>query len=504
VRIRTKLVLSLAIPLGALMLLFGFLDQERSRAMLREELIREGRAVARVIQMSVEDYLRDRQLPDLIELADHLGSYERILGMRLFDAAGNMVHQSASLAVHPFLQADALRSVLRDRRPMETHRRIGGQPVLSFFIPLSDHADRNIGALQVLQLESFIEEEAQEARSATIRVTALMLLATTAIVLLVTHLSVSRPVEVLVRGFRELGAGAVPTRLPLGRRDEFGRLAREFDGMRRRLEASQRSLVQAEEERRRAEMQLRNAERLASLGRMSAGLAHEIGTPLNVIRGRSETLLRKVASDPNAGRSLRIIIAQIDRIARIVAGMLDFARARDTRPAPTRVESVVGKVLEFMAPRCRQAGVAVETAFEPGLPAVVADADRLYQVFLNLATNALDAMPSGGQLRVAVRRAAAPAPGTQGPPRDCVAAAFEDSGTGIAAEHLDRVFDPFFTTKEVGRGTGLGLSVSYGIVREHGGWIDVASEERRGTRMVVYLPAAQAAGPPAAAAGVPA
>jgi signal transduction histidine kinase len=504
VKIGTRLVLALAIPLGALMLLFGYLDQERSRTMLREELIREGRAVARTIQLSVEDYLRDRQMADVIELADHLGSYERILGMRLFDAEGEVVYQSATLAAVPFRQAEALREVLRDRRPVETHRTLGDQPVVSFFIPLSDLAGRSLGAIQVLQLESFIEEEARAARHATIRITALMLLATTAIVLLVTRISVGRPVEALVRGFRELGAGEVPTRLPLDRRDEFGRLAHEFEGMRRLLEASRRSLAQAEEQRRRVETQLRGAERLASLGRMSAGLAHEIGTPLNVIRGRAETLLRRVAADPTAGRNLGIIISQIDRIARIVGDMLDFARARDTRPAPTRVESVAGRVLEFLAPRCRQAAVAVERAFEPGLPAVVADSDQLYQVFLNLATNALDAMPSGGRLRVEVRRAAAPAPGTPGPPRDCVAVAFEDSGTGITAENLERVFDPFFTTKEVGRGTGLGLSVSYGIVREHGGWIDVASEERRGTRMVVYLPVAQAAGPPAAAAGVPA
>jgi signal transduction histidine kinase len=499
VKIGTRLVVSLAIPLAALMLLFGYFDQERSRLMLREELLREGRAVARAIQISVEDYLRDRQLADVVELAEHLSRYERILGMRLFDSDGRLLHQSASLTGLPFIGDDVLRTVLRDRTPAETHRALGGEPVILFHVPLSDQAGRSIGAIQLIQVESFIEEDARAARRATIRITAIMLLAATAIVHLVTRVSVTRPVERLVRGFRDYGAGAVPTRLPVDRRDEFGRLAQEFDGMRRRLEASQRSLRQAEDNRRRAEARLRGAERLASLGRLSAGLAHEIGTPLNVIRGRSEAVLRRVASDPSASRNLTIIIGQIDRIARIVAGMLDFSRAGDTRPAPTRVEAVAGKVLDFLSPRSRSAAVTIETEFAADLPEIVADGDRLYQVFLNLATNALDAMPSGGRLRVAVRHVEAALPGGNGPPVACVAVEFEDNGTGIAAADLEHVFDPFFTTKEVGRGTGLGLSVAYGIVREHGGWIEVASEHHRWTRVIVYLPVAAAGQPPAEA-----
>src|SRR2546428_2505700 len=266
-----------------------------------------------------------------------------------------------------------------------------------------------------------------------------------------------------------------------------------------KLEASQLSLVAEQEERRRMESRLRHAERLASVGRRAAGLAHEIGTPLNVIGGRAERLMRSLPDNGPAVRSLRVISSQIDRIARIVRDMLDFARMREPRLMRTEVAPILGKVLEFMGHRFEEGRVRVDTSMSEAPATVTADPDQLHQVFLNLCTNALDAMPEGGTLRVAAARVQKLPPEKNVGTLPCVAVTFEDTGTGIAPENLDRVFDPFFTTKGIGRGTGLGLSVSYGIVREHGGWIDVESVQGRGTRLTVDLPEsrpARAAAPP--------
>jgi two-component system, NtrC family, sensor kinase len=488
VRIGTKLVLSLSLPLIAIVALSGYLNLRRSRALLQEELTREGRSIARVTQLAMEDYLRDRQIEDARELVDQITGYERVLGCRLFSGDGALIHQSGNLAASPAIEGAILARVLRDGAPIETRDLHGRDTVVSFLYPLSSPEGRIVGAVQILQLESFVDEAARTARDFIIALTALMILATSVVILVVTRHSVGRPVEELVRSLREVGSGDLRARIPVQRRDEFGRLMQEFNSMGERLEESRGLLLAEQEERRRAEARMRNAERLASLGRLAAGLAHEIGTPLNVIAGRAEGLLRRLSGNELADKNLRIIATQIDRITRIVRGMLDFARVREPRLAPTEVSGVIGKVLEFLEPRFSEGRVRVEPLLAPGLPPVTADADQLHQVFLNLATNALDAMPRGGTLSIRAERVVRPHFERGGPGRPYLAIAFEDTGVGIPPDHLHRVFDPFFSTKDVGRGTGLGLSISYGIMRDHGGWIDVESEAGRGARLSIYLP----------------
>jgi len=498
VRIGTRLVLFLSVPLVLIVVLFGYLSQQRNHALFKEELSAEGRSIARVAQMAMQDAIRDHQLEDARELVDQLAGYERVLGFRLFEPDGTLVYQSAGLQVSPPIPAEALQRTLRDRKPVEIREQVGGKAVDTFILPLSDPRGFLLGAVQVLKTESFSAKINRISRNSIAALSIVMILAMGAVILVVTRLGVGRPVEELARSFREVGSGELRSRVPVRRGDEFGRLAQEFNRMCERLATAQSSLLAEQGGRRRVEARLRNAERLASLGRLAAGLAHEIGTPLSVIGGRAEALLRRLEGNGVAEKNLRIIAGQIERIARIVRGMLDFARVREPRLAPTEVGAVVRKVLELLEERLEQSGVRAQVDLPAGLPAVVADADQLHQVFLNLTTNALDAMPRGGTLSVRAGCARRPPGGEPGPERDFLSVAFEDTGTGIASEHIGRVFDPFFSTKDVGKGTGLGLSISYGIVREHGGWIDVHSEAGRGSRVSVYLPLGVAPGASAA------
>jgi signal transduction histidine kinase len=223
---------------------------------------------------------------------------------------------------------------------------------------------------------------------------------------------------------------------------------------------------------------------------------------LNVIGGRAESLRRKLSGNEFADRNLKIIVTQIDRIARIVPRMLELARARDPQMAPTQIGRVLRRVLEFLAERFEETGVEVEANLPSESPPVLADSDQMYEVFLNLITNAVDAMPQGGRLRVEARVARALPPERRGEAGAFLEVSLEDTGVGISREHLKRIFDPFFTTKGVGKGSGLGLSVSHGIVRKHGGWIEAASQEGRGTRLTVFLPVQPAAElPPRAVEG---
>jgi two-component system, NtrC family, sensor kinase len=494
-RIGIKLTLALVLPIVALTLLLGYSFQVRSRELLREELAKEGRAISRVVQIASEDYLRDRQVADLRQLADRITGYERVLGVRLFDQKGALSYQPATLEPYPFENWAEVRRALAEKRTFEMRRLIGNQPAVGFIFPLSNRRGQIVGAVQVLQLESYIRQDESQTRAFILQLTLAMVAAMLVVVLAVTRANISQPIARLVRSFREVGAREVPTRVPLRGNDEFAWLSSEFNGMCERLESTRATLVREQEHRRQVEAELRNAERLAGLGRLAAGLAHEIGTPLNVILGRAESVLRTEQVSELGAKHLGIIVSQSERIARIVRDMLDFARVKPRRRTETDLSAALRTTLDLLGQRCTSQGITTQLVTTDALPRVFADPDQLQQVFLNLASNALDAMPNGGRLRIETGTALGSNPERAEGPRPCVTVTVLDNGVGIAPGAIKHVFDPFYTTKDAGRGTGLGLSVAYGIVEEHGGWFEVHSDADRGTSFRVFLPIlAEAAG----------
>jgi two-component system, NtrC family, sensor kinase len=305
-----------------------------------------------------------------------------------------------------------------------------------------------------------------------------------AAVVVITWLTVGRGVEALVRRFREVGSGNLSARVPVQGKDELARLAEEFNVMCARLEEAQRTLLAAQEERRLMEAALRDSERMASLGRIAAVLAHQIGTPLSVIQGRAERLHRRLSAEERA--ELHIIGNQIDRISQSVRAVLDFSRVQEPQLALVDVPVILSRVMKLLEHRFEAQGVAVVSKVDPSLPTLLADADQLHEVFLNLAVNALDAMPHGGTLEIEARHRTAEHNGSQ---RPVVEVSLQDSGSGVRQEDLTNVFKPFFTTKQLGKGTGLGLFICRNIVEEHGGWIELTSEPDRGARVTVCIPA---------------
>jgi signal transduction histidine kinase len=218
------------------------------------------------------------------------------------------------------------------------------------------------------------------------------------------------------------------------------------------------------------------AEELASIATLVAGLAHEIGTPMNVIQGHAERL-ESAVSDERSRWRLRTIRDQIDRITSIIQSLLNMARPKAREQLPVDLTHVLEQALAFLTEKFRSRQINAKMDAH-ARAIVIGDAEKLQQVFLNLFINAADAMPEGGELRVEVK------PATEGRVRVSVS----DTGQGIPASILGRIFEPFFTTKEGGRGNGLGLMVASSIVREHAGEIEVQSEVGRGTTFFVDLP----------------
>jgi two-component system NtrC family sensor kinase len=229
------------------------------------------------------------------------------------------------------------------------------------------------------------------------------------------------------------------------------------------------------------EEQLQISEKMASIGLLAAGVAHEVNTPLTGISSFTQMLLQGAEPDDPKTKMLEKIERQTFRAAKIVNGLLNLARPAQVDSGPVDLNAVINDVLSLLEHQLRTSRIQVRKELAPVTPLVQAIEYKLQQVFLNLFMNARDAMPRGGWLTIV----------TRGAP-DGATIEVGDTGSGIPADQLSRIYDPFFTTKEIGKGTGLGLSITYGIVQEHGGAITCDSAIGQGTRFTLTLPLASA------------
>lgn len=301
-------------------------------------------------------------------------------------------------------------------------------------------------------------------------------------------LFVGRPVRRLVDQARRIGAGDLAPSEARGGGDEIDELAREMNAMCERLLEARMRLESETASRLATLEQLRHADRLTTVGKLAAGIAHEVGTPLNVITGHAQLVTEEYPPDSPAHENVVIIAEQAHRVTAIIRQLLDFARQRTLRKSSHDLRAIACQVAALLAPIAQKHKVSINVADSEDEIRTAVDAGQLQQVVTNLAVNGIQAMSAGGSLVLGTLRANKTPP--EGGAEHRYAAIYvEDSGAGIAKEDLPRIFEPFFTTKEVGDGTGLGLSVAYGIVKEHGGWIDVQSTPHKSTRFTVYLAA---------------
>jgi two-component system nitrogen regulation sensor histidine kinase GlnL len=243
---------------------------------------------------------------------------------------------------------------------------------------------------------------------------------------------------------------------------------------------------------RQLEGEVRRGETLAAAGRMAVGVAHEIRNPLGAIRGAVQLLARELTAEPRLTEYTDVLLKEVDRVNRIIESLLDLGRPVQVRRVPLNLHQILERVVLLAGETARAAGVSMSRRYDPSLPPILGDEDRLLQVFHNLVRNAIDAMKSGGRLTISTRVSLNPLYGKMdlgGGQRTMVEVALGDEGTGIPADVRARIFDPFFTTKE--RGLGLGLALCHRVLEEHRGTIHVESTEGRGTTVTCFLPIAK-------------
>ena len=301
---------------------------------------------------------------------------------------------------------------------------------------------------------------------------------------------VGRPMRALVDKARRVGTGDLGGPLVLHQHDEIGDLAAEINAMCEQLEAAGKRLAAETQARIYALEQLRHADRLATVGQLAAGVAHELGTPLNVVTQRAKMIANGEVQGAEAADGARIVFEQSQRITGVIRQLLDFARRRSPTKAPQDVRAIAAQTTTFLAPLAHQNSVEVRMKLPEAPMMCEVDSGQIQQVLTNLMMNGIHAMKRGGTLQVEVDAArVVPPADVGGLENEYVRVRVHDNGDGIAPEHQARIFEPFFTTKDVGEGTGLGLAVSWGIVREHDGWLEVESHLGQGSTFAVFLPA---------------
>jgi signal transduction histidine kinase len=297
---------------------------------------------------------------------------------------------------------------------------------------------------------------------------------------------IGRPLARLTEKARRVGAGDPGEPLNLPQNDEIGFLASEMNAMCDRLAVANSTVEVEAAARKRAQEQLRHAERLATVGRLAAGIAHELGTPLNIVSGRAKMIVRGKVEGPAVIEYARSIADQSDRMTASIQRLLDFSRRREPHKQHVNLTALTASCVELLRHMAERQGISLVMESKEEIKAH-ADPGQLDQVTTNLVVNALQASPSGSTIRIRTGLKSE-APAAADSRARFAFVRVQDEGAGMSEEVRRHVFEPFFTTKPVGQGVGLGLSVAIGIVEEHGGWIDVQSEPGQGSTFSVYLP----------------
>lgn len=501
-RLATRLVLLLMLALLAITGMYDYVRLARDRERMVEQTQEDQRIFAETLGLAVSRNVRwGRTSAELKELLDDILARPGLVAVAIYDPGGQVVAQTVASGAAPPTADETVREALKTREAVALLVGEGSGQLLRYVQPFRWPGGRT-AAIEVRQTledtERAFRREVQERVVSRLVVLAAFVLSMVAL----TRWSIARPIRMLIQGARAVGRGDLTQRIELARRDEIGQLAEEFNRMAANLQAAHQEILRQAEERLRLEQEVQQAQKLAALGMLAAEVAHEIGTPLNVASGRVEVLDGVLPPDHPARRHLDLILKQTERIRDIIRALLDYARPRRPELREEAVEPAVARVADLLLGRCRAKDVRIRLELPAHLPPILADADQLQQLFLNLLGNALDASPRGETVRVVAGpeptlppdgRSAITRGKVEGP---CLAIHIVDEGGGIPAQQLNNVFQPFFSTKDRGHGTGMGLPIVEEIVRAHRGEVEILSIPGRGTEAIVRLPLAEAAAAP--------
>lgn len=389
----------------------------------------------------------------------------------------------------PLVNMEYLKPLLDDQPVFSEYKDSSGERFLVYYHPLKI-VDVPPVAIEVAQSYKPMYTYTRGTILRKIIFLVAILLAGGLMVLLLGMKMVGQPVHELSEHARRVGRGDLTSRIDTGKqKDELSILAGEMNAMTEQLRKSQEELRNEQSKRISLLEELHHTERLASVGKIASEMAHELGTPLNVVSSRAKMITSKSLAEDAVIENAQIVKEQADRMAAIIRRVLDFARRRGSKKAPMEINGFIRNIVTVLRPLATQQNIQINFEDDGINENIEIDKEQIQQVLTNLLTNAIQAMHDGGAIHVMLSREQELATSRFGERKgDYLCVKIKDEGEGIPSESLDKIFLPFFTTKRMGEGTGLGLSIANDIVREHGGWLDVESEPGKGSCFSIYLP----------------
>lgn len=483
-----KLTLNLSLIIIVVLTGYGYFHIKSRGEFLTRLMQMEAKSIGEILRVSLEKISFPREMAYVQEILDAVSEPRRVLGAIFLYPEGQLVFRSQSIEGDPHLFLESIQKAIKENQPQEASEQYQKKPVFCYAFPLKDKMGKMLGGVSIIQHASFLEEEIRQAKWTIFFIISLLIGGTLMLVLSATRLWVTLPIAKLMEGIQKMAQGYLDTRVDLPRGDEISALGQAFNQMASDLKKAQERIIQDSETRLELERSLRQSEKLATIGQLASELAHEIGTPLNIISGRAELTRRKLEDKETIKKNLDNIAQQAEKITKIIHQLLGFVRKKKPEQTNLPIVPLLENTLEFLDQKIEKQRVQVLKNFAASPLWVKGDPDQLQQVFLNVILNAVQSMPDGGTLQLAITPRQIPKRGLGGTPESYAEIAVADTGSGIPSEMLENIFTPFFTTKE--KGTGLGLTVSHGIVQDHDGWFEVESTVGQGSTFRIFLPLA--------------
>lgn len=477
---RVKLALFVNLLIIFLILGTAFLVERRQRTAIIQEVEKRALVMARALDSAVAADLITYNYVSIEQSVQKFSKGPDVAYVFVFDKEGNVAAQ--------YVRDYPLRQILPQRGALKRGEAvvdqvqlpgIEGETVHDVKLPVTvEGAPQAWGMIRLgVSLQSMHQEIARTRWQIVGFVVLGLFAGSLASVVLARRMA--RPIQSIMQGVAAVGRGDFGHRIEVTSRDELGQLSTAFNEM-----SVQLARVRDLEER------LRRADRLAALGTMAAGIAHDIRNPLTSILIFSQ-LMSLHHDDPDVREKFnRVVPRELERVQAVIEDMMELARPATMHREPVNLNELLTQVLELFESQANTQGIKIIQEYEPELPFCMADRKRLHRCFSNIVSNAIQAMPNGGDVTVRTRQAAAvlfpnsTLPEPQAEP--AIQVVVSDTGQGIPADRVSRIFDPFFTTKE--KGMGLGMAITHRIVEDHKGIIDVHSEVGMGTTFTVHLP----------------
>lgn len=519
--LKTKITFLIILIVVGVLLLASYLDYHFARKDQIDLYLDRNLYIAKQIDASIPDQKMIQDLPHIrYEVEEWLLSRPSLMEIDvfLFSAKGwdLVVSNSKDVTLTPLTLSNEQINHLKKDKHLSTLHDVGKEGWLEVIVPLHS-GTRVVGGIRVVstldEAQSYLSKKKD--RAVILTFSSILVILITLTVLF--GKLVGDPIQKLVEAMSRAEKGDLEAEADIQSEDELGKLGRNFNRMlktiretheqnvqllrqvnqfneelTRKIEAATSELAKRNEELRllnealfESQRQLSQSEKLAAVGQVTAAMAHQIGTPLNSISGYIQLILQDGNLQPKDQDRLKIIESQLDRLADSVKNLLSSTRPPKPQLRTLDVNEVLEELIHLSEPWFLARNVRFSITLSPNLPPLLGDPTHLQTLFLNLITNALDAMPQGGVLTIKTRQVPPPLSSEDG---KWLEISIIDTGIGITEESKKRIFDPFFTTKKMGEGTGLGLPICEKIIKEHSGRIEVESEVGKGSRFSIFIP----------------